>query len=271
MPTIDEKRVYADKSGKVELFVATAMGVVVVDVSDDRIGGFGIDHRCTALDIADDTDRIAVATDDAVLLDTGDGEGFVDIGFDAAVAVGFEGSDLLAADEEGRVARRATGVEGDDATWTDLGEVNHPRALDGSLIAAADGVHRADEEGLSHVGLDDARDVSSAGVPLAATGSGLYALGNGWMDVLSGSFRVVASDGDRAHAVGNGRVFARTDDDWEAVEMAVDEPVVDVVHGPATYAVTEAGTLLLDAGDGWRSQSLGLTGIAGVAVRIVSE
>ncbi|KTG08101.1 hypothetical protein AUR64_00545 [Haloprofundus marisrubri] len=275
MPTIDEKRVYADKTGKAELFVAAALGVVVVDVSDDRIGGFGIDHRCTALDVASAAGHIAVATDERVLLDRGEGEGFENAGFGSAVAVGFDGDDLLAADESGRVARRAIDAadtdENSDA-WTTLGEVDHPRAIDGSLVAAADGVHRVDGDALSHVGLDDARDVSASGVPLAATGSGLYALGNGWMDVLSGSFRVVASDGRRAHAVGDGRVYARTDDDeWETLDVPVDEPLVGVVHGPATYAVTEAGTLLMDAGDGWRSQTLGLDGIAGVGVRFIEE
>ncbi|WP_224448042.1 HVO_0234 family beta-propeller protein [Haloprofundus salilacus] len=270
MPTIDEKRVYADKTGKTELFVATALGVVVADVSDDRIGGFGIEHRCTALDVAGEGGRIVVATDEAVLLDDGHGEGFDATGFGSAVAVGFDGDALLAAADSGRVARRPVDAD-ESTTWTDLGEVEHPRAIDGPLVAAADGVHHVDADGLSHVGLNDARDVSTAGVPLAATGSGLYALGNGWMDALSGSFRAVASDGRRAHAVGDGRVFSRTDDGWEGVDVPVDGPVVDVTHGPATYAVTESGTLLLDAGDGWRSQTLGLDGIAGVGVRVVEE
>ncbi|WP_224270386.1 HVO_0234 family beta-propeller protein [Haloprofundus salinisoli] len=271
MPTIDEKRVYADKTGKTELFVAAALGVVVVDVSDDRIGGFGIDRRCTALDVATDGSRVAVATDDAVLLD-GDGEGFEEMGFGSAVAVGFDGEALLAADESGRVARRPVDAADDSRTWTVVGEVENPQAMDGALVAAADGVYRVDGEGLSHVGLDDARDVSAAGVPLAATGSGLYALGNGWMEALSGSFRVVASDGRRAHAVGDGRVFSRTEEnEWETVDVPVDDLVAGVAYGPATYAVTEAGTLLLDVGDGWRSQTLGLDGIAGVGVRFTEE
>ncbi|WP_224333122.1 HVO_0234 family beta-propeller protein [Haloprofundus halobius] len=272
MPTIDEKRVYADKAGKAELFVAAALGVVVVDVSDDRIGGFGIDYRCTALDVAGDGERIAVATDDSILLDSGDGEGFEAVGFGSAVAVGFDGDALLAADESGRVARRSMDEAGDSATWTELGPVDHPRAIDGALVAAADGVHRVDDGGLSNVGLDDVRDVSAAGVPLAATGSGLYALGNGWMDALSGSFHVVAGDGRRAHAVGDGRVYSRTEENaWEAVDVPAAEPIVGVAHGPATYAVTQAGTLLMDAGDGWRSQTLGLDGIAGVVVRVIEE
>ncbi|QCJ47028.1 hypothetical protein [Haloprofundus sp. MHR1] len=272
MSTIDEKRVYADKSGKTELFVAAALGVVAVDVSDDRIGGFGIERRCTALDVAGEGGRIAVATDEATLLDDGRGEGFEEVGFGSAVAVGFDGDTLLAADGSGRVARCSADAATDPDSWTTAGEVDNPRAIDGALVAAADGVHRADDGGLSHVGLDDARDVSAAGVPLAATGSGLYALGNGWMDALSGSFRVVASDGRRAHAVGDGRVFSRTEEnEWEAVDAPVDERIVGVTHGPATYAVTESGTLLLDAGDGWRSQTLGLDGIAGVAHRFVEE
>jgi hypothetical protein len=34
-----------------------------------------------------------------------------------------------------------------------------------------------------------------------------------------------------------------------------------------TVAVTEAGTLLVEAGEGWRSQPLGLGGVGGLAVR----
>ncbi|MFC6726919.1 hypothetical protein ACFQE1_21580, partial [Halobium palmae] len=63
MTTIDEKRVYDDKAGKTQAVVATETGVVVVDVSDDLVGGFALAHRCTARDVAVHGGRIAVATD----------------------------------------------------------------------------------------------------------------------------------------------------------------------------------------------------------------
>ncbi|ELK49809.1 hypothetical protein D320_18192, partial [Haloferax sp. BAB-2207] len=66
--SIDEKRVYADKSGKQTAYVAAGVGVVTVDVSDDLVGGFRIDRRCTALDAAGSPGEVVVATDEDVLL-----------------------------------------------------------------------------------------------------------------------------------------------------------------------------------------------------------
>jgi hypothetical protein len=265
--SIDEKRVYGDKAGKSEVFVASSVGVVVAEVSGDLVGGFGIRHRCEARDVAAADGRVAVATGEDVLLADASGGGgdaeFAETGFGPAVAVGLLDDELLAADESGRVARY-------DGAWTDLGTVDGPRAIDGPLVAAADGVYRVEADGLSHAGLDDVRDVAGAGIPLAATGDGLYALGNGWMDALDGAFDVVASDGgERAHAVtDDGDVYARSETEWGPSDLSTDERVADVDYGlGVTVAVTEAGTLLVEAGEGWRSQPLGLGGVGGLAVR----
>ncbi|WP_101295215.1 HVO_0234 family beta-propeller protein [Halegenticoccus soli] len=268
MSTIDEKRVYSDKGGKTEAFVAAAIGVIVVEVSDDLIGGFGVERRCAARDVAAAGGEVVVATDEDVLVSAGDG--FEGTGFGPAVAVGHGDGGVLAAGEDGRVARyEAAAGDGSDGEWTDLGTAGSVRAIDGGVVAAADGVHRVAGGELRHAGLDDVRDVAGRGVPLAATGEALYALGNGWMDALRGDFRAVSSDGgDRAHAVSASGVYARTDGEWSEIEPPVDEPIVDVDYSPdATVAVTDAGTFLLDAGDGWRSQALGLDGVGGLAVR----
>ena len=275
--TLEEDRVYDDQTGKVDVLVACDAGVVSVAVSGDRVGRFGMVHRSVARDVATAGDRLAVATDEDVLDDE-----FEPTGFGPAVAVAVDDDRVVAAGEDGRVARRDAG----DEEWTDLGRVEEVRGIDGSLVAAADGVYRIEGDELRHAGLTDVRDVSARGVPLAATGDGLYKLGNGWMDVLPGAFDAVsvAADG-RALAAGERGVVARgrADGDWVDSPVPVDERVVGVAHAPGVaVAVTEAGTLLLDDGEGrrpsgsrtqsddgegWRSRALGLRDVSAVAVR----
>ncbi|AXG05350.1 hypothetical protein DU500_02285 [Haloplanus rubicundus] len=255
--TIDEKRVYADRTGADEVLIAADQGVVAVSLSDDRVGEFGLDHRAAARDVAAAGDRRAVATDADVLV--GD---YDPTDFGPAVAVGFDGDALLAAGPDGRIARLGDG-------WTTLGDVEAPRAVDGGMIAAESGVHQVVGDDLRNVGLDGVHDVHGRGMPLAATDDGLYRLGNGWMVERDGAFGVVSADSadDRAHAAGEGGLFAR-----EAVGewVPVDVPAVPVDVGytdAATVAVTETGTLLADAGDGWRTRELGVTGVRRLAVQ----
>jgi hypothetical protein len=48
----------------------------------------------------------------------------------------------------------------------------------------------------------------------------------------------------------------------------VPDAVADVAYGDAaTYVVSESGTLAVDAGDGWRTQALGVGGVAALTVR----
>jgi hypothetical protein len=256
--TIDEKRVYADRTGADEVLIAAEQGLVVASLSDDRVGEFGIDHRAPVRDVAAITDRRAVATESDVLV--GD---YDPTDFGPAVAVGFHGDTLIAAGPDGRVARL-------DDSWTTLGEVDTPRAVDGGMIAAESGVHQVVDGGLRSVGLGGVHDVHGRGMPLAATDDGLYRLGNGWMDDASGAFSVVSADADddRAHAVGEAGLLARVAvGDWEPIEAPVDG-VVDVTYtDAATVAITETGTLLADAGDGWRQRELGVSGVAALAIQ----
>lgn len=254
MSSIDEKRVYGERTGATTLLVATGAGLARVDCSGDLVGEFGLLTREPARDVAADGGRVAVADED-VRLDGGDG--FAATGFGPADAVGFDGGELLAAGE-GTVARY------DGAEWTTVGELSGVRAIDGDLVAAASGAYQVGD-GLRPVGLEDVVDVSAAGTPLAATGSGLYALGNGWMERLQGSFRVVASDGERAHAAGD-RLYARAGDGWAPVELPVEGRVAAVGHGERTYVVTAGGVVLVEGEDGWRSRSLGLPEVRAVAV-----
>lgn len=279
MPTIDEKRVYDDVAPPVPVFVAAAQGLVVARLSDDSVGEFSLARRCTARDLAigpDDT--LVLATDEATLVaPDADPERLQNTGFGPATAVSVvdDPRAVVAADDAGRVARLPlsddafeTDAVGDE-DWTDLGTVEAVRAADGRLVAAADGVRRVTDSGLDDAGLDDARDVAARGAPLAATGDGLYELGNGWMIAREGPFETVATDGERAHAVADdGKTLGRQagGGEWTDLDLPTADRIVDVTYTPdAVVAATDSGSLLANAGDGWRSRAIGVTGV-GAAV-----
>ncbi|SEQ74830.1 HVO_0234 family beta-propeller protein [Natrinema salaciae] len=287
MDSIEEKRVYGDREGAVTAYVASAMGVVRVRVAGDTVGEFGLCERCEARDIAATRDAVAIATDEDVRVhevaneaaaETGDGdaadETFVEAGFGPAVAVGYDDGDLIAASPDGRVACRAAGAE----EWTTLEDVPVAtvRAIDGDLVGTDNGVYRVHEGRLDHAGLTDVRDVSAAGVPLAATADGLYKLGNGWMAVLEPAFETVAADPrsrpgrlERAHAVAGETIYeyAADDDEWREREPdGSGETVVGFGYGDERYAVTESGTFLSSSDGGWRRRLLGITDVVGMAV-----
>jgi hypothetical protein len=298
MPTIEEKRVYTESADTAELAVATDLGLVIVEVSDDFVGEFGIACREACRDVTSLDGTLAVATDEAVLVAPPGSETFAPTAFGPATSVSVHDGDLLALAPDGTVGRLAdlrdalaTAGEGrgddrqttpgapDHDGWREVGQVDAGRRLDGDLLAAAGGVYRV-ADGLVPAGLSDVRDVASAGVPRCATGAGLYRLGNGWLDDLSGEFRLVAGSGDgRANAVGvvaddtdapdpGERLFAVDDGEWRPVELPVPAAVAGVAYGDAaTYVVDGTGTLAVDAGDGWRTQALGVRGVAALTVR----
>ncbi|WP_049924421.1 HVO_0234 family beta-propeller protein [Halopiger djelfimassiliensis] len=288
MHSIEEKRVYGDRTGALEAYVASANGVVRVRIAGDTVGEFSLCERCDTRDVAavsaPGDGRVAIATaDDVRVLERAGGAdskadredvAFVGTGFGPAVAVGFDGTDPVAAGPDGTVARRT------DETWDPLeGDVGGTvRAIDGDLVGTDSGVYRVHDGSLDHAGLTDVRDVSAPGVPLAATATGCYKLGNGWVEVLDGPFETVAADPRtepgslaRAHAVSDGTLYAVTaDGDWR-VDDRPPEPIVDVGYGDAVYAVTERGTVLTASDDGtetgtWRSRSLGIGDVTGMAV-----
>ncbi|MFD1646710.1 HVO_0234 family beta-propeller protein [Haloarchaeobius litoreus] len=287
--SLDEKRVYDGDERKATLYVASGVGCVAVDVVDERVGGFELAVRGTARDVAAGGGVVAVATDADVLVgrvgtDTEETHvgGFEETGHGEAVAVsvvgaGADGPAVLAAGPDGDLSRLVLVGQTDagDADWADCGSIDADiRALSGDLCAAADGVYRVGT-GLTHVGLDDARDVSAAGTPRAATAAGLYRLGNGWLDELAGEATVVASDGgdtgtedadapERAHAVVRDAFVALAAGEWVAYPEQPDGTVVGVAYDRTTYLVTAEGRVLAAADDGWRGQSLGVPDVAGV-------
>ncbi|QCW01793.1 hypothetical protein [Natrinema pallidum] len=277
MDSIEEKRVYGDREGASTAYVTSEMGVVRVRVAGDTVGEFGLCERCHARDVAAIGDGVAIATDDDVrvrTLEGGNGTGdetFVGTGFGPAVAVGYDDRDLIAADPDGHIARRAAGTD----EWTTLenGSGATVRAIDGDLVGTDDGVSRVHGGRLEHAGLTAVRDVSAAGVPLAATVDGLYKLGNGWLELLGGSFETVAADPrsepgrlERAHAVADDACYEYPiDGEWAQSERSNDA-IVGFGYGDTVYAVTADGTFLSASGGEWRTRLLGITDVTGIAV-----
>jgi hypothetical protein len=284
---IDEKRIYDEARERTVAYVATGQGLASVELSGDQVGRFGLAHRGRARDVAAGDGIVYAVTEADVVAgpgggastggENGDGPAtgsglFGGTGFGGGVAVAFADAPL-AADGSGWVSRYG-GEE-----WSVVGSVEGVREMDGDLVAAAEGVYRVGPEGLDYVGLDDVRDVAAAGVPLAATGDGLYRLGNGWQRALDGEFTTVAADGRRAHAATAGRLYAREEaGEWRPRSLPVEEPVADVAYGECVYVVTGSGTVLVDAdpestpdgAGGWRSRSLGLTDVAAMVVPTVT-
>ncbi|MES3517477.1 MAG: hypothetical protein PPP58_07420 [Natronomonas sp.] len=246
--TIDEKRVYSEQTETTSLFVGTELGAARVDVSGDVIGEFSLLRRGAVHDLAAAAGRLVVAAEDVLV---GPPKSLKATDFGEADAVGAAPT-VAAGDGVFRYGDR----------WERTCDRSDVRAVDGRLLATEGGVYRLDG---SHLGLADAVDVAADG-PYVATESGLYRLGNGWMQVLEAPVTTVSAADGRAHAATPDTLYERRDEEWVPVEIPVDEAVVALAHGPATYAVTESGTLLVDAGDGWRFRSLGVSGVEALAV-----
>jgi len=294
---IAEKRVYEASAGRTRLAVATGQGLAVVGISADVIGEFGLALRESVRDVvAVGEGRLLVATEDDLRVVVLGGDGIAETVGTAATGAGpteavsvadvADGgaSAVIAAGSDGLVRRVELSALLDAAAdsdaavdWTPLGEAA-VRTADGRLLAAEDGVHRAGADGIGHVGLDDARDVAvpaaaAAFGPLAATAEGLFRLGPGWTAERSGAFDVVSarssapSEGPLAHAGSGEELLERVDGAWGAIEWPARASVADVAYSEeAVYAVAKDGTVLVDAGDGWRTRSIGLPDVRRCAV-----
>jgi hypothetical protein len=251
MATIEEKRVYAGGE-RTTLYLATALGVATVSVSDDRIGEFGVERREEARDVAGANGLLAAACGDVLV-----GADLVETGFGPARAVGTDGESVLATDGE-RVGRY-------DGEWSTIGEAEGKR-FDGNLLAAEDAYRVG--EGLEALGCPAApNDVCAAGdAAFAASDDGLYRFDGEWERELAGPCRVVAAGGDFAAGPEAGDFWGRSDGGWRRLDTPATERIADTVRTPeGTYAVTESGTVLANAGEGWRSRETGLRGVRSLA------
>lgn len=268
MSDMAEDRVYGEGADARAVFVAAGIGVVAVSVSADRIGRFGVAHRCSPRDIAGGDGLVAVATDEDVFVyetvrDAGSrAEKFEGTGFGPAEAVGIRDGSVLAASDGGEVAVGA----GDE--WTSIGRIEgNVVAIDGSLVATDAGLYRIEDDGgatrVRAGGFEVVTDVAADG-SFVATDAGLYALSEAWQWELEGPCRAVsAASLERAHAACRW-LYVRRDGDWNAARTGESGQVVDVATGDRGYAITEEGTLLV--GPEWRSRALGLAEVVGIEV-----
>ncbi|MFB6078749.1 MAG: hypothetical protein ABEJ80_07215 [Halarchaeum sp.] len=257
--SIDEKRVYADRTGTETLLVGTDRGLAAVAVSADQIGEFALRTTTQVRDVAVAGDRVAVADAEDVRVGAGDGETFEETGFGDAVAASYRDGALLAAGPEGRIGA----YDGD--AWTTRGIAPTARGADGDLLATADGVYRVTADDVDYAGLDDANDVAAAG-PWAATGDGVYRLGNGWLDELSGRATAVAARADHAAAVVDDGLHEYDGDGWRERDVPLRDLAAVAYGAGALYAIDSSSTVAVDAGDGWRTRTIGLPGVTAAAV-----
>lgn len=275
--TIQEDRIHDDTRDGATAYLACEVGVVVVELAGAQVGRFRVERQCTARDVAAD-ETVVVATDEDVLLadpedDAGGDDGFRSTGFGPAVAVGIDADAVVAASPDRGIHRLL------DDEWFQLARIDGDvRAIDGPLVAAADGVYRATPDGLDQVGLSDGRDVTARG-PYAATGDGLYELGNGWMRAREGAFDVVdcSRDRERSHAGSGPELFARRDGEWTRTDAPTEDPIAGVGYADGnaecTYVVTETGTIIArESGDAigagsWQTRNVGVRDVRGTAVR----
>lgn len=259
MGDLAEDRVYSGGGDETVLLLACDKGLVRVAVSGDRVGEFGLVTRADARDVAADGDRIVLGTADSLLVGP-DASRLRDTGRGPTEAVGIDENGWVMGGSDG-------GVHREPGTGTRyLGQLSNIQAIEPPLIASSDGVFLL--EGLSHAGLGHVRDVAATPVPRAATASGLYRLGNGWIEEKAGDATTVVSGGTTEGAAVINETFHRFGDDgWTPRSLPTDAAIADVLLGPAIYVITDDGTLLVDAGSGWRSRALGIPDVRGMALQ----
>lgn len=297
----EERNLFSEPRERTAAYVASELGLVRVDLAPDRIGEFSLVERCAATAVAASGAIVAAGTEDGVLVDSGDG--FRASGFGPAVAVGVDGTTVVAAGPDGEVCRLdcSSGVDPESSESTDdrpgweyAGTARSPRRFDGRLLAGEGGVYRVREDGDLEgvgIGLEDVRDVASPG-PFAATDGGLYRYdGDEWHRESDGRASIVASDGERAHAIDSEGLLERAVDrsggtpergvdrsggegHWERQALPDGTQPIDLAYGASLYAVTAEGEFLVaaageqatDGRGGWRSRSIGVRGVTGLAV-----
>jgi len=270
--TIEEKRVYGDRSEVRTAYVASAIGLAAVSISGDVVGEFGLIHRGEVRDVAVDASTLVVATDEdvhvvageSVHADGGPGVNLVDrsaTGYGTATAVGVDADGRpLAASRDGRLARYTE-------DWEVLGTVPAAvRAFGWDTVACADGVRSLST--LDPPTLDDVRDVDDPG-PVIATADGVYRWDRAadseqidgeesdWRPERTGATNRVATTGDRLAAVADGALLLQAETNWKR-PVGI-EPVRDVAGRKRFYAVTTDGQVLVEGEKEWRSRSIGLS------------
>jgi hypothetical protein len=275
---IAEKRVYDDATGTIAVAIASETGLAVAAVSGDIVGEFGLALQRPIADLAvlPDGRLVCATSEDVLVLPVPDSTAApaavpepIATDFGAAEVVSATDETLIAAGDGGIATIPSEAITDPDTTWT-----THETATeavsdaDQELLATGAGVLQLREDGLSNLGLDDVTSIAASTPALAGTSEALYQMETGWQQVVDGNTAVVTAGCEQAHAVIDDRLHAFdgtewTDVSWPAATLPVDLTYARQQEGdePTMIAVTEAGTLLVDAGDGWRQRALGLQGV----------
>ena len=259
----DERMLFCEKREETTLLAGSGLGVTRIDVAAAQVGQFSLLDRATVRGLATDGQTVIVATDDDVSRRTDDG--LQSLGFGPAAAVGIDDSWIYAADSE-RVARLDRTGELGYATaedWETVGSADDPRRFAGNLLAAAE-LLRVGEE-LEPVGVNDVRDLSPDRT-LAAAADGLYENRDGWERVSEGDATAVVADGERAHAVVDGRLLERDGEAWTERSLPGGAEPHLLAYGQTLAVIDTEGTVHVaadpdvthDGHGGWRSQAIGL-------------
>lgn len=276
----DDRNLFGEKLSTVVGFVAGEMGVVRVELSGDRIGGYSLVERCTASAISANGRAIVVGTDEDVRIDVGDTGEYRSLGFGSAVAVGINDDTVYAARTDGTVGRLDGVLSGRRETeWETLREVRGPRRIAGTHLAADSGVFRLAGTTES-LGLSDVNDIGNVGTTthqlLAGTGDGLYQHeGDAWTRIDNRPVRRIVG-GERGSLIlrESDELEEGEDGDWNGIETPDRCRAVDVTRAGCLYAVTETGELFVGVGadqttdgyEGWRSQPIGVHGVVGLTL-----
>jgi hypothetical protein len=259
MSELGEDRVYAGGSADATLLVACTSGLLWVDVSGDRVGRFGLARRCDARDVSATGARLILATGSGVLVGP-DPSSIDETDLGPASAVGLGDCASFVGSDDGHLRK----IE--DDRISDLGQVGTVSAIDPPLVGTANGVRTLDR--LGQADLSDVRDVCGGANHRVATGSGLYRREDGWVRERAGVATAIAEgQSGLTVAVLDGTLGYLGEDGWVSTDSPTDASLADVAVGPAIYAVTTDGTLLVDVGDGWRHRALGVSGVRSLAVR----
>lgn len=253
MDDIAEKRVFTQNTAPFRLVIQSDLGTVYVSVADDRVGEMELIDRRTPNDIAVTDSITAIATDTDVFI--WDGTTLDETSFGPATAVDYHEGTLRAATPTGVIKRRMN-------EWETIGQVDAPiTVLDADFIGTTNGVYRTTDS-MPHVGLADVNDITTETLPMVATNTGLFELGNGWMKQHTGTFTFVQAHphdpAHRAHAATADECYERTDA-WRPLNLPTTDPIADATYTDQPILLTETGTIYFRDTDNWTSHTLGIT------------
>lgn len=253
MDDIADKRVFTQNTSPFRLVIQSDLGTVRVSIADDRVGEMELIDRRTPHDIAVTSSETAIATDTDVFI--WDGTTLDETGFGPATAVDYHEGRLRAATRTGNVKLRTN-------EWESIGQIDASiTVLDADFIGTPDGVYRITDS-MPNVGLSDVNDITTGTLPMVATNTGLFELGNGWMKQQTGTFTFVQAHlhdpAQRAHAATSNECYERTDT-WRPLNLPTTDPIVDATYTDQPILLSETGTIYFRDTDNWTSHTLGLT------------